>query len=88
MSTLRAEFDIELALGGLPNTLTNDAFKHQLDQKLSIARGQSVFEGLPTDHHYRPANRAGDQQANIWIPSSAQAKNALPATYAPLKIRY
>ena len=87
MATLRRDFAHDLALGGLPDTLTDDQFRHQLDtNKLGIARRQSVFEGLPTTHHWRPSR--GGKQANIWIARSKQAKNALPNRYAPLQIRY
>ena len=87
MATLRREFDSDLAIGGLGAALTDDQFRHQLDtNKLGIARRQSVFEGLPTTHHWRPTSRGG-KQANIWIARSKQAKNALPIM-APLKIKY
>ena len=73
-------------MGGLPSTLSDNQFKHQLDtKKLGMARKQSVFEGLPTQHHWRPTNRV--DQANIWIARASQAKNALPVM-APLKIKY
>ena len=49
MSTLRTEFAVNLAMGGLPDTLTEAAFKHQLDQKLDMSRGQLAFKGLPGD---------------------------------------
>ena len=89
MATLRREFAHDLALGGLPGTMTDDQFRHSLDtNKLGIARRQSVFEGLPTTHHWRPTDRVGGKQANIWIARSKQAKNALPNRYAPLQIRY
>ena len=79
----------DLALGGLPNTITDNAFKHQLDtHKLGIARKQSVFEGVPTNHHWRPTDRTTGKQADTWIARSSQAKNALPNRYAPLQIRY
>ena len=87
MATLRREFDSDLSIGGLPAALTDDQFRHQHDtNKLGIARRQSVFEGLPTTHHWRPSR--GGKQANIWIARSKQAKNALPHRYAPLQIRY
>ena len=88
MATLRREFASDLALGGLGAGLTDDQFRHQLDtNKLGIARRQSIFEGVPTNHHWRPTDRAG-KQADIWIARSKQAKNALPNRYAPLQIRY
>ena len=88
MATLRREYASDLALGGLPGTLSDDQFRHQLDtNKLGIARRQSVFKGVPTTHHWRPTNRAG-KQADIWIARSKQAKNALPNRYDPLQIRY
>ena len=88
MATLRREFDSDLATGGLSSALTDDQFRHQLDtNKLGIARRQSVFEEVPTNHHWRPTNRAG-KQADIWIARSKQAKNALPNRYDPLQIRY
>ena len=52
LTTLRNDYDNELKLGGLPSTLSDSQFKHQLDtKKLGMARKQSVFEGLPTQHH-------------------------------------
>ena len=87
LTTLRNDYDNELKLGGLPSTLSDSQFKHQLDtKKLGMARKQSVFEGVPTQHHWRPTNRVAGN-ANIWIARSSQAKNALPAM-APLKIKY
>ena len=89
LTTLRNDYDYELNLGGLPNTLTDNQFKHQLDtNKLGMARKQSVFQGVPTNHHWRPTDRTGGKQANIWIARSSQAKNALPNRYDPLQIRY
>ena len=39
LTTLRSEFDGDLTMGGLPASLTNDPFKHQLDNNsLSLAR--------------------------------------------------
>ena len=88
MATLRREYAGDLALGGLAAALTDDQFRHQLDtNKLGIARRQSIFEGVPTTHHWRPTNRAG-KQADIWIARSKQAKNALLNRYDPLQIRY
>ena len=87
MATLRREYAGDLAIGGLPDTLSDDQFRHQLDtNKLGIARRQSIFEGVPTTHHWRPSR--GGKQADIWIARSKQAKNALPNRYAPLQIRY
>ena len=89
LTTLRNDYDYELNLGGLPITLTDNQFKHQLDtNKLGMARRQSVFEGVPTQHHWRPTDRVAGKQANIWIGRSSQAKNALPNRYDPLQIRY
>ena len=89
MATLRREFASDLALGGLGAALTDDQFRHQLDtNKLGIARRQSIFEGVPTNHHWRPTDRATGKQADIWIARSKQSKNALPNRYAPLQIRY
>ena len=87
MTSLRTEFAAELSLGGLPDTLTEAAFKHQLDQKLNMTRGQSVFRGLPGDHNYRPTDAKTGQQANIFIARTAQAKNLIPKM-APMRIRY
>ncbi len=87
MSSLRTEFAAELSLGGLPDTLTEAAFKHQLDAKLNMTRGQSVFRGLPGDHNYRPTDATTGQQANIFIARTAQAKNLLPKM-TPMRIRY
>ena len=87
MSTLRTEFAAELTMGGLPDTLSEAAFKHQLDAKLNMTRGQSVFRGLPGDHNYRPTDATTGQQANIFIARTAQAKNLLPKMI-PMRIRY
>ena len=58
LTTLRNDYDYELNLGGLPSSLTDNQFKHQLDtNKLGMARKQSVFEGVPTQHHWRPTDR-------------------------------
>ena len=80
MATLRSEFAADLKLAGLPDTLTEAAFKHQLDQKLNMTRGQSVFRGVPVDHNFKVGS--------MYVARSAQAKNVLPATYAPLRIRH
>ena len=80
MATLRAEFESDLTMGGLPDTLTEAQFKHQLYQKLNMTRGQRVFRGVPVDHNFKVGS--------MYIARSAQAKNALPATYAPLRIRH
>ena len=85
MVTLRAKFDSDLTMGGLPADLMPDAFKHQLDQKLNMTRGQSAFRGVPVDHNWRPAT---GKEANIWIARSSQTKHALPTSYAPLRIRH
>ena len=87
MATLRNEFAADLNMGGLPDTLTDDQFRHQLDQKMNMTRGQSVFRGLPADHNYRPVDPATGKAANLYIARAAQSKNALPPTFAPLRIR-
>ena len=73
MATLRTEFADDLKLGGLPDSLSNDQFKHQLDQKLSMKRGQSVIKGLASDHNWRPKrpnNRPGIQHLDCAIEAS------------------
>ena len=87
MSALRNEFAADLTMGGLPDTLTDDQFRHQLDQKMNMTRGQSVFRGLPADHNYRPVDPATGKAANLYIARAAQSKNALPPTFAPLRIK-
>ena len=87
MTTLRSEFDAELKMGGLPSTLTEAQFKHQLDAKLNMARGQSAFKGLPGDHNYRPTDPATGQQANLYIARTGHARNSLPQTYVPMRIK-
>ena len=87
MATLRNEFATDLSLGGLPDTLTDDQFRHQLDQKLNMTRGQSVFRGLPGDHNYRPTDTTTGKAANIFIARTAQAKNLIPKMI-PMRIRY
>ena len=87
MSALRNEFAADLTMGGLPDTLTDDQFRHQLDQKMNMTRGQSVFRGLPADHNYRPVDPATGKAANLYIARAAQSKNALPKTFAPLRIK-
>ena len=79
MATLRNEFAADLTSGGLPVNLTDDQFRHQLDQKMNLTRGQSVFRGVPVDHNWRVGS--------MYIARTAQAKNALPPTFAPLKIK-
>ena len=78
MDTLRHEFSADLARGGLPNNLTDDQFRHQLDQKSNMTREQSVFRGLPVDHNWRVGS--------MYIARTGQAKNALPVM-TPLKIK-
>ena len=87
MTTLINEFAADLTMGGLPDTLTEAAFKHQLDAKMNMTRGQSVFRGLPVDHNYRPVDPVTGKESNLYIARAAQAKNALPPTFAPLRIR-
>ena len=79
MATLRNEFAADLAKGGLPDNLTDDQFRHQLDLKLNMTRGQSAFRGLPVDHNWRVGS--------MHIARTAQAKNALPAMQ-PLRIKF
>ena len=79
MATLRNEFAADLTSGGLPDNLTDDQFRHQLDQKMNLTRGQSVFRGVVADHNWRVGS--------MYIARTAQAKNALPPTFAPLKIK-
>ena len=78
MATLRNEFAADLTRGGLPDNLTDDQFRHQLDLKLNMTRGQSVFRGLPVDHNWRVGS--------TYIARTAQAKNALPVM-TPLAIK-
>ena len=80
MASLRAEFDADLTMGGLPNNLTEAQFKHQLDQKLNMTRGQSAFKGVPGDHNFKAGS--------IYIARLAQARNTLPKTYTPLRIKH
>ena len=87
MATLRNEFAADLNMGGLPDTLTDDQFRHQLDQKMNMTRGQSVFRGIPVDHNYRPVDPVTGKAGGIYIARTAQAKNALPTTFAPLRIK-
>ena len=70
MVTLRNEFAASLTMGGLPDNLTDDQFRHQLDQKLNMTLKQIVFRGLPIDHNWRVGS--------MYIARSAQSKNALP----------
>ena len=87
MATLRNEFASDLTMGGLPDNLTDDQFRHQLDAKMNMTRGQSVFKGIPGDHNYRPVDPATGKASSIYIARTAQAKNALPQTFAPLRIK-
>ena len=80
MASLRAEFDADLKMGGLPDNLTEAQFKHQLDAKLNMTRGQSAFKGVPGDHNFKAGS--------IYVARSAQARNALPKTYTPLRIKH
>ena len=66
MATLRNEFATDLTMGGLPGTLTDDQFRHQLDAKMNMTRGQSVFTGLPVDHNYRPVDPVTGKTANLY----------------------
>ena len=83
LSTLRNEFASDLTMGGLPDNLTDDQFRHQLDAKMNMTRGQSVFRGIPGDHNYRPVDPITGKASSIYIARTAQAKNALPPTFAP-----
>ena len=74
-------------MGGLTDNLTDDQFRHQLDQNLNMSRGQSVFRGLPGDHNYRPTDTTTGKAANIFIARTAQAKNLIPKM-TPMRIRY
>jgi hypothetical protein len=87
ISTLRNEFAGDLIMGGLPDNLTDDQFRHQLDAKMNLVRGQSVFKGIPGDHNYRPVDPVTGKVSSIYIARTAQAKNALPTTFAPLRIK-
>ena len=87
LATLRNEFANDLTMGGLPDTLTDDQFRHQLDAKMNMTRGQSVFRGIPGDHNYRPVDPTTGKASSIYIARTAQAKNALPPTFAPLRIK-
>ena len=87
MSALRNEFAADLTMGGLPDNLTDDHFRHQLDAKMNMTRGQSVFRGLPGDHNYRSTDTTTGKAANIFIARTAQAKNLIPKMI-PMRIRY
>ena len=65
ISTLRNEFAGDLIMGGLPDNLTDDQFRHQLDQKMNMTRGQSVFRGIPGDHNYRPVDPVTGKASSI-----------------------
>ena len=87
LTTLRTEFDAELQMGGLPSTLTEAQFKHQLDGKLNMARGQSASKGLPGDHNFRPTDPVTGRQANLYITRTGLARNSLPTAYVPMRIK-
>ena len=88
LATLRNEFAADLAMGGLPDTLTDDQFRHQLDQKLNIdPRAKRLPRATRGDHNYRPTDTTTGKAANIFIARTAQAKNLIPKMI-PMRIRY